>query len=123
MIYIIIFFTSILAGLGIGGGSFFIMISTFFSLISYKEAVTYSLSMFIVIGITNTIRNFNKKELFNKKIFLTSVIFVCLGSIVGSNLGKSIDENNLKLYFYIFMIILGIYEIISSLKNYKKLKL
>ena len=123
MIYIIIFFTSILAGLGIGGGSFFIMISTFFSLISYKEAVTYSLSMFIVIGITNTIRNFNKKELFNKKIFLKTVIFVCLGSIVGSNLGKSIDENNLKLYFYIFMIILGIYEIISSLKNYKKLKL
>ena len=123
MIYIILFFTSILSGLGIGGGNFFIMISTFLNITTHKEAVTYSLIIFIIIGISNTVKNFKNKKLFDKKIFLKIIIFVGIGSLIGSNISKNIAEENLKLYFYIFMCILGIYEIISSLKTLKKTKL
>ena len=123
MIYIILFFTSILSGLGIGGGSFFIIITTLLNIITHKEAIVYSLLMLIIIGISNTIKNFKNEKLFDKKIFFKLIIFVIIGSIIGSNINKSITEENLKLYFYIFMCVLGIYEIISSLKSFKKSKL
>ena len=48
-----------------------------------------------------------------KKLLLPT----CIGSVIGIIIVKNIDDNILKNCFYVFMVIIGIYEIISSLKN------
>ncbi len=115
-ILIIAIVCGIIAGMGIGGGSIFILLTTIFGLISHKEAQGYNLIMFIAVGITSTIYNIKNKNI-DKKILLQLLLPVCLGSITGVFLLKKINENLLKTFFYLFMIIIGIYEIISSLKK------
>lgn len=105
-----------IAGMGIGGGSIFILLSTIFSLFSHKEAQSYNLIMFIVVGIFASISNLKNNKI-DKKLFKKIIIPLCIGSIVGIIIAKNIDEEKIRFYFYIFMLIIGSYEIISSLKN------
>lgn len=113
---IIALFSGIIAGMGIGGGSIFILLSTIFEVFSHKEAQGYNLIMFIVVGISATIFNLKKKSI-DKDYFKKLILPVCIGSIGGIMLVKVLDENLLRVTFYIFMLFIGSYEIITSLKN------
>lgn len=119
---IIVLVSGIVSAMGIGGGGIFVIISTMFSLFSQKEAQGYNLIMFILVGISATIGNLKNKN-FDKKMFLKVIIPVLLGSLVGIYLASIIDEDKIRKYFYIFMLVIGIYEIISSVKEIKKQKL
>ncbi len=123
MIYIILFICSIVSGLGIGGGSVFILITTTFGLLKQKEAMLYTLTMFIVVGIVSLIKNFKNNNKFDKKIFFKLIISVVIGSIIGSIINASISEENLKFYFTIAILLVSIYEIIVSILSFKKQKL
>lgn len=109
-------FCGILAGMGVGGGSIFILITTMFNIFEHKVAQAYNLIMFIAVGIAATIFNLKNKKI-DKKLLKKLVIPTCIGSITGILIVRAIDENILKNMFYCFMIIIGIYEIITSLKN------
>jgi uncharacterized membrane protein YfcA len=123
MVFIIIsIITAIIAGSGIGGGSIFILLITAFNLLDYKTTMVYNLIMFVVVGITATINNIKSKK-FDKKIFFKIIIFCLIGSYIGVYFAKIVDEVKIKKYFYIFILIIGIYEIISSLISFKKGKL
>jgi uncharacterized membrane protein YfcA len=123
MLFIIIsIITAIIAGSGIGGGSIFILLITAFNLLDYKTTMVYNLIMFVVVGITATINNIKSKK-FDKKIFFKIIIFCLIGSYIGVYFAKIVDEVKIKKYFYIFILIIGIYEIISSLISFKKGKL
>lgn len=113
---IITLFSGIIAGMGVGGGSIFILLTTILNLLGYKEAKVYNLIMFITVGITATITNLKNKNI-DKNLFKKLIIPVCFGSIIGIIIAKNIDESILKNLFYGFMLIIGFYEIISSLKN------
>ena len=78
--------------------------------------------MFVIVGIFATISNFKNKNI-DKDLLKKLIIPVVLGSIIGIILVKRIDEKILKYIFYGFMLLIGFYEIISSLKNIKKEKL
>ena len=112
-------FSGIVAGMGIGGGGIFILLSTIFNIFSQKEAQSYNLIMFIVVGISSTIVNLKNKNI-DKENFKKLIIPVCLGSIVGVILVRFIDEKILKIIFYIFMILIGIYEILSRFNHLSK---
>ena len=113
---------ALMAGMGIGGGSIFVLLLTLFGVANHKEAIIYNLIMFICVGITATISNIKNKS-FDKKLFLKLVIFTTIFAIIGVICSKNIDETNIKLYFNIFILVIGIYEIISSLKSFKKQKI
>lgn len=113
--------STIIAGMGIGGGSIFILLTTIFNILEHKEAQGYNLIMFIVVGIVTTIYNVKKKNI-DVKNLLKLVIPVSIGSITGIFLLKIIDEKILKNCFYLFMVLLGTYEIFSSLKKMCKTK-
>ena len=91
------------AGMGIGGGSIFILLSTILGIFNQKEAMSYNLVMFIVVGIFASISNLKNNKI-DKKLFKKIIIPLCIGSIT-------------RLFFYIFMLIIGSYEIISSFIN------
>lgn len=123
MFFILItIFSAILAGTGVGGGSIFILLITTFNLLDYKTTMAYNLIMFIVVGITASINNIKCKK-FDKKIFF-KIIFLCLiGSFIGVQFTTSVDEATIKKYFNIFILIIGSYEIISSVISLKKGKI
>lgn len=112
---IISIFSGLIAGMGIGGGSIFILLTTIFHIFEHKEAQSYNLIMFIVVGIFATISNFKNKNI-DKDLLKKLIVPICLGSLCGMLLVKLIDEAMLKKFFYGFMVLIGGYEIISSLK-------
>ncbi len=118
MIYVVSCVSSILSGMGIGGGSLFILLALLFNLINLNEARTYNLAMFIGIGIMMSFKKFNsiKKE---KKKYIKAILIIGFGSVIGFYLNKYIEQNLIKKFFYYFMLVIGIYEIIVSLKNIK----
>lgn len=122
LLVVIALFSGTIAGMGIGGGSIFILLTTIFSIFEHKEAQSYNLIMFVIVGIFATISNFKNKNI-DKDLLKKLIIPVVLGSIIGIILVKRIDEKILKYIFYGFMLLVGFYEIISSLKNIKKEKL
>lgn len=119
MIYIVSCLSSLLSGMGIGGGSLFILLVLLFNLIDLNEARTYNLAMFIGIGIMMSLKKIStiKKE---KKKYIKAILIIGIGSIIGFYLNKFIKQNLIKKFFYYFMLVIGIYEIIVSLKNIKK---
>ncbi len=114
-------FSGTIAGMGIGGGSIFILLSTIFDLFEHKQAQSYNLVMFIAVGISATIFNLKNKNV-DKNLLKKLIIPVCIGSIIGIKLIKYISDETLRNSFYFFMVIIGIYEIISSLKSIFKAK-
>ncbi len=122
IIYIVILIISgIIAAAGIGGGSIYIMLSTLLLSMEQKQAQGYNLIMFVVVGIAATIQNILSKN-FDKKIFLKLIFFVIIGCIIGIYIAYKIDEENIRNFFYIFMLFIGFYEIISSIINIVKAK-
>ena len=122
MIFIIISaLACFLAGMGMGGGSLFIILGLLFLDIPQKTLQCLNLIMFIASGISATISNF-KNKMIDKN--LTKKILPCLaiGSIAGVYMASKVQEEKLRKYFLIFITIIGIYEIISSLIDIKKAK-
>lgn len=118
MIYIIACISSFLSGLGIGGGAVFILTTMLFNILQLNEARTYNLLCFISVGIIISFKNF--KSIKNEKIkYIKTFIFLCIGAILGSILSNYISEKITKILFYFFLLIIGVYEIIVSLKNVK----
>ncbi|MDD3304369.1 MAG: TSUP family transporter [Clostridia bacterium] len=122
LLVVIAAFSGIIAGMGIGGGSIFILLTTIFSIFEHKEAQSYNLIMFVVVGLFATISNFKNKNI-DKDLLKKLIIPVVIGSIIGIILVKRIDEKILTYIFYGFMLLIGFYEIISSLKSRKKGKI
>ncbi len=113
--------SAILSGMGIGGGALFVILGTLFLGFEQKEAQAINLAMFLTVGISTTF--FNLKNKLVEKTMLKKILpLIIIGSFVGTILVKDIDNNKLRLYFSIFMSLIGIYEIISSLINIKKAK-
>lgn len=108
--------SGVISGMGIGGGSIFIFLTTIFGIFEQKQAQGYNLIMFIAVGISSTIYNLKKKNV-DFKLLLKLLFPVLIGSITGNFLLKKISPNILNNAFYVFIIILGLYEIISSLKQ------
>lgn len=118
---VITIFSSIVSAMGIGGGSIFIMLSTLLLGFEHKEAQGYNLIIFILVGLTASISNIKEKK-FDKKIFFKLIFMVIIGCIIGIYIASVVEEEHVRLYFYIFMILIGIYEIITSIKNMIKTK-
>ncbi len=118
MIYIIGIISSFLSGMGIGGGSIFILFSLLLNALDLNKCRTYNLAMFVFIGIAIALNKFSNIKK-NKKQYIIAIIVISIGTIIGFLLNKIISENSIKTVFYLFLLAIGIYEIISSLKNIK----
>lgn len=118
IIYFIAALSSFLSGMGIGGGSVFILLSILFNLLELNEARTYNLLLFISVGIIVSFKNLNQIKS-DKKKYLKGILFIGMGALLGAFISKYVPEKSLKVLFYIFLLLIGIYEIIVSLKNIK----
>lgn len=121
MLIITSIISSVLAGMGIGGGAIFILFSTTFLNTPQKEAQLLNLILFLSVSISSTITNIKNKEI-DFEMFKKILPFLLLGSLVGTYFFNKINEQKLNKYFIYFLLLIGIYEIISSVKNMKNAK-
>ena len=109
---------SILASMGVGGGGIFIILTTMFLKADQKEMQFLNLIMFVTAGIIASISNVKNGDIF-KDIFIKVTPLLLVGVFLGNLAVKKIDSEKLSIYFLIFMIAIGVYEIISSLIRIK----
>lgn len=111
--------SAFLAGMGVGGGTVFILFATNLLKIEQKTAQAMNLIMFFVSAMSATFFNLKNKKI-DIDILKKIIIYILVGSIIGSYFAKKLT--NLKKYFSVFVMIIGIYEIITSLIRIKKAK-
>ena len=121
MLIFISVISAVLAGMGIGGGALFVILSTMFLGFEQKYAQTINLIMFIAVGISATISNVKDKKV-DFKLVKRTIPLLIIGSLIGTWIVTKIESENLKTYFSCFLVVIGIYEIITSLKRIKKAK-
>lgn len=121
MLIVVSIVSAVLAGMGIGGGSLFVIFSTLFLNFDQKYAQLLNLIMFIAVGISATISNLKDKKI-DFKIVKKCIALLIIGAFIGTKIFYNINSETLKMWFSIFLVCIGIYEIITSLINIKKTK-
>lgn len=120
-IFVVSAISAVLAGMGIGGGALFVMLGTLFLNYEQKMAQFINLIMFIAVGISSSVRNFKDKKI-EKNILIKVIPLIILGCLFGTFLLEKIENEKLRVYFSVFMVCIGIYEIITSVIKIKKAK-
>lgn len=113
--------SGIVTGLGMGGGSILILILTTFLNTEQHTAQAANLIFFIPTAITAIIVHFKNKNVdkqVGKKLLYSSMV----GSAVGAYLTSLVKAQNLRKYFGIFLLVVGILEIIDTIKKIYKSK-
>ena len=111
--------SGIVTGLGMGGGSILILFLTLFMMVNQHTAQAANLIFFIPTSISAIYVYFKNKNVdaqIGKKLLYTVII----GAIGGAYLTKFIDSSNLKKYFGMFILAVGVIDIILTIK--KKVK-
>lgn len=121
MLILVSVVSAVLAGMGIGGGALLVILSTMFLGYEQKYAQMINLIMFIAVGISTTISNIKDKKI-DFKLVRKMLPLLIIGAFIGSWLVLKINSNSLRTYFLYFMVGIGIYEIITSLKRIKTAK-
>ena len=121
MLIVVSIVSAILAGMGIGGGALFVILSTVFLGFDQKYAQAINLIMFMSVGISATISNIKDKKI-NFKLIKKILPLLIIGSLIGTWVITKINSEKLKIYFSCFLVAIGIYEIITSLTRLKKAK-
>ncbi|NLV76241.1 MAG: sulfite exporter TauE/SafE family protein [Tissierellia bacterium] len=112
-LFIFGFLSGIISGMGIGGGTILIPSLIFFTPLTQQQAQGINLIVFIPVAFAALIVHFKEKNIefkFVKWIILGGVF----GALIGSFIAVNMDSSNLKKYFGIFLLFIGIYELIKK---------
>jgi uncharacterized membrane protein YfcA len=115
------FVSGVIGGMGMGGGTLLIPILTIFLAFEQKNAQAINLFVFIPMALVSLIIHIKNKLVDFKvgiPIICTGVIF----SVLGSTLADGIENNVLKKFFGVFLLIVGIDQAISTIINIVKSK-
>lgn len=111
----------IVCALGMGGGTVLILLLSLLKEIDQHVLQATNLVFFIPTSITAIIINY-KNKIIKWKDAKNVVIFGIIGAIVGCWISNSINSNNLKKIFGIFIGILAIFQFYEIYTSYNKKK-
>lgn len=109
--------SGIIAALGMGGGTILILLLGLFTNMKQHLIQGTNLIFFIPTAITAIIMNVKNKKI-DYKLSIPIIIFGIIGAIIGSKISFKIENNELKKYFGIFLIIIAFFESYSFFKQY-----
>lgn len=114
MIYFFIgFFSGIITGMGIGGGSILIPALVLFTPLTQQQAQGINLIVFIPAAIAALIIHHKNKNI-EYKITIPIILSGILSSIIGSLLAVNISAGILKRIFGFFLILIGLLELFGK---------
>lgn len=102
----------ILGGMGMGGGTLLIPLLNIFLNIEQNVAQGINLLAFLPMSIVALIIHSKNKMVDYRHSFWFVITGVC-GAVGGALLANIVDPKNLKIYFAIFLILLGIFQFVS----------
>lgn len=108
-------------GVAMGGGTLLILILTEFMNVQQHTAQATNLIFFIPTSIVAIIIHFKDKNI-NKKLLIKMLPLAIIGACIGSYLTRLFDDESLKKYFGGFLLLIGIFEIFTTIKNRKNEK-
>lgn len=116
--------SGIVSGMGIGGGTILIPALVIFAKADQHIAQSVNLIFFIPTAIVALIIHIKNKRI-DIRSAIPIVVFGLLGAYLGSRLAVKLPGSVLKKYFGVFLLVLGIYEMIrkdrkSSAKDNKQ---
>ena len=107
-------FSGVFAGMGMGGGTFLIPLLTILMKVNQQVAQCVNLLVFIPLAIVVLII-YSKQKLLKLKGAFWLVVPATIVSILGSLLAIDIRGKTLKIIFGIFLILVGIFMVISTI--------
>lgn len=110
--------SGIVAATGMGGGTILILLLNLFGNLDQHMVQGINLVFFIPTSLVAIYMNIKHKTVDYQvaKVIIGSGI---IGAICGSLLSFKIDNQNLKKYFGIFLIIIAIFQIYSFFREYR----
>lgn len=108
--------SGIVSGLGMGGGTILIIILTNMLDFSQHIAQASNILFFIPTSIAAIWIHVKNKNV-DKRLMFKMAIPGIVGGMAGSYVSGITKAENLKKYFGIFLLIIGTYEIIITVKN------
>lgn len=110
MIFSIIgFFSGIISGMGIGGGTILIPALIFFTSLTQQQAQSVNLFTFIPIAIVAVITHKKNKNI-EKGLWLPLTLTGIIGAFIGANLAIKLPSDFLRKVFGVFLFIMAIYQ-------------
>lgn len=106
--------SGVFAGMGMGGGTFLIPLLTILMKVNQQVAQCVNLLVFIPLAIVVLII-YSKQKLLKLKGIFWLVVPATIVSILGSLLAIDIRGKTLKIIFGIFLILVGIFMVISTI--------
>ena len=100
-----------------GGGTILILILSAFMGIEQHIAQATNIVFFIPTSIVAIVLSF-KQKLIDVKTGITVIIFGVVGAAIGAKLAGSINSDDLKRYFGIFLGVIAIYQIYEIIREY-----
>lgn len=119
IIFVVSFFTGILASLGLGGGMILILYLTMFGGTNQLEAQGINLIFFLPIAALSLIFH-TKNKLVEWKKVLPSLITGCIFALIFSLIAINIHTDMLSRLFGGFITITGAYMLFKKYKSRKK---
>lgn len=112
-LFIFGFLSGIISGMGIGGGTILIPSLAFFTTLTQQQAQGINLIVFIPVAFVALIVHFKEKNIdfkYAKWIILGGIF----GALIGSYMAVNIDSSYLRKYFGVFLLFIGMYELIKK---------
>lgn len=101
-----------------GGGTILILLFNLFGELQQHMVQGINLVFFIPTSIVAIYMNIKHKTI-DYKVAWTIIIFGIVGAVCGSLLSFRFDNQTLKKYFGIFLIIIAIFQIYSFFRGYR----
>ncbi|MBE5735079.1 MAG: sulfite exporter TauE/SafE family protein [Clostridiales bacterium] len=108
--------SGVVAGMGMGGGTLLIPILTLLLDVPQKLSQSINLIVFIPTAVVALIIHY-KNKLVNTKVGVTIIISGVIFSVLGAWLASTLSNNELKIYFGIFLIFIGVFQFVDSLHS------
>lgn len=118
ILFIIGILSGIIGGMGIGGGTILIPALSIFSRVDQHIAQSVNLLVFIPMATAALITHYKNNNLIFK-IIISLIPGGIMGSILGAYIAIWLSSMILKRMFAVFLILMGIYEILYK-KSGKK---
>lgn len=108
--------SGIVSGMGIGGGTILIPSLVFLLGTRQHTAQSINLLIFVPTAITAILVHLKNKNI-EKSIIVKLITYGSIGAVIGSYLAVNLESELMKKFFGAFLLIMGVYEIISKDKN------
>jgi uncharacterized membrane protein YfcA len=113
--------SGIVGGMGMGGGTLLIPILSIFLGFSQKSAQGINLLVFIPMSIVAIIIHI-KNKLIDFKVGVPIIISGIIFSVIGSIIANGLSNNNLRVYFGVFLLLVGVFQFIQTILNSRQKK-